>query len=343
MVIDQNSLRHRHLDQATEVLSHLGPDVVAQLLTAAADVVLLIDSQGVICDLAFSGDEPMAQGCQQWRGKPWVQTVTVESQPKVQALLSDTDQDAAALWRHINHTLPDGSDLPLAYSVVRVGSDSSAKRGAGVYSVAFARDLRPQVTLQQRLVTAQLSMERDYWRLRQAETRYRLLFQLASEPVLILDGALDKITEINPAAQALLGEKTGAGSLSLSDRLEPASLRTLREMLERLRSTGRSEPVLVRLSSGQAFMASASQFREDQSLQYLLRLCTQAGPATPVVPSGNQLLARIMEQAPDAMAVTDLDGRIMTVNQAFVDLAELGNADLGAGRTARRLAGPLWG
>jgi transcriptional regulator PpsR len=89
--------------------------------------------------------------------------------------------------------------------------------------------------------------------------------------------------------------------------------------------------VLVRLNSGQAFMASASQFREDQSLQFLLRLCTQAGPATPVVPTGNQLLARIMEQAPDAMAVTDLDGRILTVNQAFVDLAELGNADLARG------------
>ena len=331
MVIDQHSLRHKHLDKATEVLSDLGSDVVAQLLTAAADVVLLIDSQGVIRDLAFSGDELMAQSCQQWRGKPWVQTVTVESQPKVQALLSDADQDAAALWRHINHTLPDGSDLPLAYSVVRVTSGGSAKGRRGVYSVAFARDLRPQVTLQQRLVTAQLSMERDYWRLRQAETRYRLLFQLASEPVLILDGALDKITEINPAAQALLGEKTNTGGLSLSDRLEPASLRSLREMLERLRSTGRSEPVLVRLDNGQAFMASASQFREDQSLQFLLRLCTQAGPVAPVVPTGNQLLARIMEQAPDAMAVTDLDGRILTVNQAFVDLAELGNADLARG------------
>lgn len=331
MVLDQHSLRQRHLDKAAEVLSNLGPDVVAQLLMASADVVLLIDSKGVICDLAFSGDELMAQSCQQWRGKPWAQTVTVESQPKVQALLGEAEPDPAALWRHINHTLPDGNDLPLAYSVVKVVSGGSSKGRGEVYSVAFARDLRPQVTLQQRLVTAQLSMERDYWRLRQAETRYRLLFQLASEPVLILDGALDKITEINPAAQALLGEKTGAGSLNLGDRLEPASLRNLREMLERLRTTGRSEPVLVRLSNGQAFMASASQFREDQSLQFLLRLCAQAGPAAPVVPSGNQLLARIMEQAPDAMAVTDLDGRIMTVNQAFVDLAELGNADLARG------------
>lgn len=332
MVIAQHSLSRSHLDKATEVLLNLGPDLVAQLLTTAADVVLLVDAHGVISDLAFSGDDLMAQGCQLWRGKHWVQTVTVESQPKVEALLSDAGQDSAALWRHINHTLPDGTDLPLAYSVVRLAHDGSAKGRAGHYSVAFGRDLRPQVTLQQRLVTAQLSMERDYWRLRQAETRYRLLFQLATEPVLILDGALDKITEINPAAQALLGEKSSAGSsLNLSERLEPASLRTLRDMLERLRSTGRSEPVSVRLISGQSFMASASQFREDQSLQFLLRLSTQAGTAAPTVPSGNQLLARVMEQAPDAIAVTDLDGRILTVNQAFVDLAELGNADLARG------------
>ena len=161
MVLDQHSLRQRHLDKAAEVLSNLGPDVVAQLLMASADVVLLIDSKGVICDLAFSGDELMAQSCQQWRGKPWAQTVTVESQPKVQALLGEAEPDPAALWRHINHTLPDGNDLPLAYSVVTVVSGGSSKGRGEVYSVAFARDLRPQVTWQQRLVTAQLSMERD--------------------------------------------------------------------------------------------------------------------------------------------------------------------------------------
>jgi transcriptional regulator PpsR len=150
--------------------------------------------------------------------------------------------------------------------------------------------------------------------------------------VLILDGSLDKITEINPAAQTLLGEKSNATNLNLSDKLEPASLRALRDMLERLRSTGRAEPVLVRLNKGQELLATASQFREDQTLQFLLRLCTQVATApAPVAHSGSVLLASVMEQAPDAMAVTDLDGRVLTVNQAFVDLAELGNAELARG------------
>jgi len=322
----------RRLESADEVLSGLPAELVAELLTTSADMLLLLDGKGVIVDLAFTGDEQIATACRGWRGQPWIDTVTVESRVKVQALLDPTAIDANSPWRHVNHGLADGTDLPLAYSAVRLHSALGAGRGAKVRTVAFARDLRQQVTLQQRLVTAQLSMERDYWRLRQAETRYRLLFQLASEPVIILDGALDKITEINPAAQALLGARSGrATSFNLSENLEPASLAALRDMLERLRTTGRCEPALVRLNSGQEFMASVAQYREDQSLQFLLRLCNQATPTVPSVAPASQLLGQAMEQAPDAMAITDLDGRILAINQAFVELAQLANADLARG------------
>ncbi len=320
------------LERADEVLSGLPAQLVAELLTTSADMLLLLDGEGVIVDLAFTGDEQIAKACRNWRGQPWIDTVTVESRVKVQALLDHADIDANSPWRHVNHGLDDGTDLPLAYSAVHLHSSLGTGSGSEVRTVAFARDLRQQVILQQRLVTAQLSMERDYWRLRQAETRYRLLFQLASEPVIILDGALEKITEINPAAQALLGARSArATSFNLSENLEPASLTGLREMLERLRTTGRCEPALVRLNSGQVFMASVAQYREDQSLQFLLRLSNQAMPTVPSVAPVSQLLGQAMDQAPDAMAITDLDGRILAINQAFVELAQLANADLARG------------
>lgn len=323
-------LSERRLARADEVLRGLPADTVAQLLTTAADVVLLLDEQGTIMDLAFTGDDLMARSCQQWQGQPWLRTVTLESQPKVQALLEEAEPRQSA-WRHINHDLGDGTVLPLAYSVVTLARPASGRTKAVAHHIAFGRDLRPQVAVQQRLVTAQLSMERDYWRLRQAETRYRLLFQLASEPVVILDGSIDKITEINPAARALLGDKTGSNRLALSERLEAASLTALRDMLEKLRSSGRAEPVLVRLQGGQEFMASASQYREDQSLQFLLRLCTQSPDTQQNLPSANPWLGPFMDQAPDAVAITDLDGRVLAVNPAFVDLAQIGNADLARG------------
>ena len=54
--------------------------------------------------------------------------------------------------------------------------------------VVMAYDLRPVARLQQKLVNAQRDLERDYQKLRDAETRYRLLFQITSEAVLIVDG-----------------------------------------------------------------------------------------------------------------------------------------------------------
>jgi len=57
MATEQTILSERQLDKAAEVLSGLETDALAQLLSASADVVLLIDGKGVIIDLAFSGDD----------------------------------------------------------------------------------------------------------------------------------------------------------------------------------------------------------------------------------------------------------------------------------------------
>lgn len=60
--------------------------------------------------------------------------------------------------------------------------------------------------MQQRLVDAQQAIERDYTRLRQLETRYRVLFEMASEAVIVLDANTFKVIEANPRAADLLGD-----------------------------------------------------------------------------------------------------------------------------------------
>ena len=67
----------------------------------------------------------------------------------------------------------------MLYSAINIGRDDRF--------VVVGRDLRPLAAMQQRLINAQQSMERDYVRLRHAETRYRLLFQVSSEAVMIVD------------------------------------------------------------------------------------------------------------------------------------------------------------
>ena len=161
-------------------------------------MALIVDGGGVIRDVAFGSEELSSEGYTKWLGQPWADTVTVESRPKVEALLRDANAHAPPRWRHINHPSSRGADVPMLYSAVQLGHEGSV--------VAVGRDLRAIAALQQRLVDAQQSMERDYWRLRHVETRYRLLFQMASEAVLIVDASTQKVIEANPAAGQLLGE-----------------------------------------------------------------------------------------------------------------------------------------
>lgn len=314
--------------QFDPLLADVPGDALAQLMTAAADVVLILDRAGVIRDLAVGSDDLLASGCESWIGKAWSQTVTIESQPKIEALLQT--QGAATRdgvrWRQVNQLTGDGGDMPIAYSVAPIDSADGGR------SVAFGRDLRSQVVLQQRLVNAQQTMERDYWRLRQVETRYRLLFQMASEPVLIFEGSVDKLDEANPAAYELLGDAPRSNQWSLLDSLEPESVALAQEAMATLRAIGRCDPVVVRVTGRSTpVLLTATQFRQDSRAYLLVRLGhTETGH---VVPSNaRQLLLHTMESAPDALLVTDLEGRLLSANRAFLDLVQLANEELAIGQ-----------
>ena len=107
-------------------------------------------------------------------------------------------REKSSSWRQVNHPSPGGEDIPVLYSAINIGRDDRF--------VVVGRDLRPLAAMQQRLINAQQSMERDYVRLRHAETRYRLLFQVSSEAVMIVDSSNGAILDANPAALALFDE-----------------------------------------------------------------------------------------------------------------------------------------
>ncbi|MEY2617087.1 MAG: transcriptional regulator PpsR [Pseudomonadota bacterium] len=327
-----------HFESADSFLVGLDPDAVAELLTAAADIVLVIGPDGRIRDLSLASPELVNLGCRDWMGQPLSATVTVESRVKVETLLKEALAGHRPAPRQVNHPLPTGIDLAVSYRVVSV---PRAGRHAGEpLLVALGRDMRPEMALQQRLVGAQVSMERDYWRLRHVETRYRLLFQQAAEPVLILDAATEKIEEANPAAQALFGDAMRKSSWVLSDGLESGSVDTLREAFVRVRTSGRTEVPSVRLArGGEDYKLSLSLFRQETSSSFLVRLSlarTAAGQAR--VDEGPEL-TELLQQAPDAFVVTDVEGRVLQVNRAFLDLTQMPTDEMVRGESLDRWLG----
>jgi len=126
-------------------LGDLDADAAASLVSAAADMALVVDDKGIIRDIAFSNQELAKTfgGHQAWLGRYWAETVTTESRPKVEALL--TDAPAEAIWRNINQVADEA--VPLLFAAVPLQR--------GNRRVVFGRDLSAQSRLQQRLLETQ--------------------------------------------------------------------------------------------------------------------------------------------------------------------------------------------
>jgi hypothetical protein len=76
-----------------EILGRLDAQAAASVIAAAADVALIIDRDGIVRDFAFGSPDLSAAGYEQWIGQPWIDTVSLESRPKVAALLREAGQD----------------------------------------------------------------------------------------------------------------------------------------------------------------------------------------------------------------------------------------------------------
>ena len=101
------------------------------------------------------------------------------------------------------------------------------------------------MALQRRLIDTQQAMERDYWRFREAETRYRHLLETSSEAVLIVDGSTQKVLEANPAARALFGTvraPSWPASTLASACSTTAHGERLQDLLAAARSVGKKRP-----------------------------------------------------------------------------------------------------
>ena len=328
---------------AVESFGDLAPDDVSRLVAAAADVALVLDPDGTVQDLAFRDREFEGAfgNAADWRGRNLADTVTAESRPKLASMLDAAGHDRDTPRRHLNHATGEGNDIAVEYAAIRTG-------GAEGQIVAFGRDLRPIATLQQRLVEAQQTISRDYTALRQAQARYRLLFEGTPEPLLVLDAGTLRVSEANDAARAL----TAAGRRAATGRpatelFDPADRSAVTRFLANARGpvTPGAQPqtLRVRLAAGpepgHGATLSATRLGEDDAILLMLRLGatttlgsnlgTTLGPAADPAADPSELSHRLLtalDQAPDAFAFTGPDGKVIAVNAAFVGMAQLPSA-----------------
>jgi hypothetical protein len=84
------------------VLGQLNPDEVAHIVQASADISLTLNRDGVIQSIAFGNPDLRSPSLESWVGKNWLDVVTSESRPKIQALLQDANETSLSRFRQIN-------------------------------------------------------------------------------------------------------------------------------------------------------------------------------------------------------------------------------------------------
>lgn len=287
---------------------------------AQPDVTLLLDLEGVIREARLSVALGGA-GLNEWVGRHWSETVGELGSEKVLRMLDDARNSGVSAFRQIKQRFPGGTEVPMEYTTVLLGGR------AGI--LAIGKSLQAVAELQSRFIAAQQAMERDYWKLREVETRYRQLFHTSSEAILIVRAPNLKVMEGNLAAVQALGlnlprPQDIAGREVLGD-IAPAEREPFQAMLARVREQGTAPGVVVRLGpERRPWMIRASLMSADPAAIFMLNLSSLGTPQVPAVTLDTVSFEDLIERIPDAFVVLSRDGMIRRANRAFLEMVGVG-------------------
>lgn len=316
---------NQHLPPSPTLFSHaevlagqLPAAMAASLLSAVGDVTFILSGDGTILDVAITQGDLANHGFSAWVGEAWTDTMAPESRGKAVEMLKQATAASPPRWRQVNHPAA-GGDVPVRYMVMALGDSGRL--------IAIGRDMRSAAAMQQRLLQTQQSLERDYIRLRQAETRYRLLFDMASEPVLIVDGQSRQIREANPAAHRLLDVSDGALIGQPASSIVAADQRDdFVAFLGAAEASDNVDPAEMRLGDGQrTARITARMYRQSRQPLLIVRIDASAGEA------GERRLETalgvVVERMPDAFVLADRELKVLTANAAFAEMVEMPSSD----------------
>lgn len=281
----------------------------ARLLTASSDIVLIIDAQGRIRDCAFEGRGPLAVAAEQWRGRLWTDTVGEDSRSKVETLMRDARSGHGAAQparREINHRLSDGGDTPVRYAAMRLGGGGDV--------LALGQDIGGLANLQRKLVRAQGEVDREHARIRGAEKRFRAIFNLTTEPILLIAPG-GRVVEANAAAERLLWTTPR----HIDSLFEAGDQEAVAGLVAALAAGGAPDEVEAAIR-GERFRIHGSLFQRDAEALVVIRLTRSAASAVPAETGAEPGVEAVLRDLPDGFAMIDQAGVLRDANPAFATI-----------------------
>jgi transcriptional regulator PpsR len=296
----------------------IAPEILGDIIAEVADVGVVISDTGAILSVIVNPSNEAFRELERWEKKDIRATLTIESVSKFESRLAEFLEGKQKVRPvELNHT--DGSkrwESPVRYSFHRIGPDGAI--------LLLGRDLRPIAEMQQQLVEAQLSLERDYETQREFDTRFRVLMESTSEAIVFVSVLTGEITEANSAAVALVerplenlignqisgcfeGRKRG-------DMVESLASQAISDVNKQTTADLRGNGITVTIFP--------TLFRAAGERILLCRLIPKDDSKARSDDLSRNLQA-LYADGPEAMVFTSEAGDVLSANDAFLDLIDV--------------------
>tara|TARA_Y200000002_G_scaffold377332_1_gene382759 strand:- start:1485 stop:2885 length:1401 start_codon:yes stop_codon:yes gene_type:complete len=299
----------------------IGSDKIKELVSNTADISLLLNRSGVIKRVFINREFKISSNTETWLNKNIKDFLTLESIEKITTFLSKawSKENYTHQPIELNHVDEKNWEFPVEYSYTIINESSVLISG---------RDLKNIAEMQQQLINAQLSLEKEYEKYRGYDTRFRFILETSNENIVILDAQTGKITDANASAVRLLGSDL----MPLTDT-----------EFHKIFKNQEKEPLLAELknNNGQKIIDSNKYILKKGNVEILifptllranndiLIVCKLESATSKSNNSQDfvSALQTLYDKSPDGMIFTDRNGSINYSNESFLSICDI--ADIG--------------
>ncbi len=300
------------------LVPQIEPDIVNDIISRLADLGLVISPEGVILEVAVNPSFRPKDAISRFQGMGMSDTLAAESKGKFVSRLADFLEAPSQTWSvEVNHLLEKTqTTLPVRYNFHHIGESGKI--------LVLGRDLRPIAEMQQQLIAAQLTLERDYEARREHDMQFRVLMASIEDGMIYVSLPDGTITDCNSAARILLGKQGGdLAGVRLDQLFESKGKSNLIDHLVSLsnESTNRKTTLRAR-AGGRTIIVQPVLFRSGGDQAMLCRVVASA-PAALKSDSLQDSLTALYERGSDAIVFVSSTGIILSANEGFLNLADV--------------------
>ena len=306
----------------------VSPDLLTEIVSSSSDLALHLSRDGIVQSVLVNPAHRLSGQLDHWPGRQVRELLTGESIPKLDRRLSQLREAAsgAGLAVEVNHADAATGEFPIRYALHRLPKDDSV--------LMLGRDLRAIAEIQQKLVSVQLALEKDYEAQREIDTRYRVLMEMTRDAIVLVSMSTGRIADLNGAAATLLG----------GSRAELLGAAIAQEFVGRRR--GELMETMANLATADAATPIEMQSRRSQKRVMMVPLVFRAAgerlllcrldlpeAAAPVQDDLADTLQRLYHDGVDGIVFTDREGVIRGANEAFMGMTDSPNLAALRGRS----------